>query len=619
LAEFDFTEISPSSIATPASGVLALFANNTTKRFNYKDDTGKTGQISGVNSWYDVTDYGLIGDGSTDNTAAFNTLYASLPIGATVFFPGAISGYNFASELTLNRDIRVRFLGTGKGSSLLRTTSATANLFNQTVAGFYIVFQDLGFVSSATKTAGAFINIGNNNAYLNILGCEFQNYFQAVSYQNATAGNLGLIEDCQFDTPAVNGTSITINGSNINIVIADTTINNTGVAGTTGLLINQSGAVQVIGCDFIGGVNAMLVNATATVSAVLICNTFFDQSTLGSTVKFMGTSAITRIKFVECGITCGVVGGSGVTACEIAGTGTGTSIPEAIDFIGCDFYNNGGSGTTNGILATGVRNFKVIGCRISGFTNGINVTPYNANGITSFDIIGNTIGVTENFAANGTGILLNAGSFAYGSFQITNNNFANNTTAQITDNSTFAATTAAIYNKVINNNIGIIATPSIANYTATTIPLTTVTNVDSHGGMFIPTGIRPCSIRITVYATNAATLQTLTATLRYGVNNSNADTAILTQAFTAGTAAVGSGTFVFDIDILTTTTLGANMKFFNGNNAATGIAGNISLFSGVSNPATIVTNVNNWIGVYFSSATASAITIRSVKYEVQQQ
>jgi hypothetical protein len=601
--------------STPASGKMELFVSTTTKRLNYIDDSGKTGQVGGANTIYDVTDYGLVGDGATDNTAAFNTLYASLPTGATVYFPAAISGYNFASELTLNRDVRVRFKGCGRGSSILRSTSTTANLFNQTVAGFYISFEDLGFTSSVTKTAGAFILAGNNNAYLNIIGCEFQAYFTGVSYQNATAGNLGLIEDCQFDTPAANGTAIIINGSNINIVIDNTTINSGVVAGTTGLLINQSGAVQIIGCDFIGGVNAMLVNATATVSAVLVTNTFFDQSTLGSTVKFMGTSAISRVKFVQCGITCGVVGGAGVTACEIAGTGTGTSIPDAIDFIGCDFYNNGGSGTTNGLLVTGCRGFKVNGCRIAGFTNGINVTPYNAAGVTYFDIQNNIIGATENFAANGTGILLNAGSFAYGSFMIANNILTNNLTAEITDNSSFASGTASLYTKNISDNLGIVAAP-VANFTPTTIPLTTVTNVDSHGGMLIPAVFRGSSIRITVYATNAATIQTLTATVRYGTNNSNADTAVFTQAFTVGTAVIGSGMFIFNIDILTSTTLGCSMQFFNGNNAVTGIAGNISLFSGLSTPATISTSVNNWLGVYFSSATASAITIRSVKYEV---
>ena len=48
--------------------------------------------------------------------------------------------------------------------------------------------------------------------------------------------------------------------------------------------------------------------------------------------------------------------------------------------------------------------------------------------------------------------------------------------------------------------------------------------------VLIPALFRPATIRITVYATNAATIQTLTATVRYGTANTNGDAAIFTQA-----------------------------------------------------------------------------------------
>ena len=82
---------------------------------------------------------------------------------------------------------------------------------------------------------------------------------------------------------------------------------------------------------------------------------------------------------------------------------------------------------------------------------------------------------------------------------------------------------------------------------------------------------------------------------------------------------MGSGTFVFEFSILSSTTADANMRFYNGNNAATGIAANISLFTGSSAPATIATTANSWLGVYFSSTTASVITVRSVAYEIVSQ
>lgn len=604
------TQVAP---IQPGANTAALYVNSTTKLFSVENDTGRIMTMATMDSQYNVLDYGFKNDGVTDNLAAWNTLFAQLPVRATVFFPAGL--YNFSGELTLNADLQLLIKGAGRSRSLLFSTSITANLFNITVAAFYYQFEDIGFRTTVTKTAGNFIGATNNNAYLEVRRCEFQGYFSGISLTGATAGNIGIIEDCEFNVPAANATALTINGSTINLNIINVIINSGTVAGTTGCLINQCGAIQISGCDFIGGVNALLVNATATVSSLFVIGTFFDQSTLGSTVKFMGTASITRVKFCQCGITCGTAGGAGVTACEIAGTGTGTSIPDGIDFIDCDFYNNGGSGTTNGLLVTGCKGFSAIDCRFAGFTNAIQVTPYNTNGFTHFDILNNTIGATENFSANATGILLNAGAVQYGSFQIAGNNFAGNTAAQITDNSTIGTTGQ----KLVTGNYGSIAQAPTTNYTATSIPLTTVTNVDSRGGMLIPAATRPVRVRITIRATNAATLQTLTATVRYGTNNTNADAAVLTQAFATGTAAVGSGLFQFDVAIPTTTTLDAMVMFFNGNNAATGIAGNISLFAGLSAAATISTAANNWLGVYFSSATAAAITIRSVKYEVLDQ
>lgn len=602
--------------SAPAANKVSYFTNTTTKRLNYIDDGGVTGQVGGLNSWYDATDYGLKGDDSTDNLAAFNTLYTLIPANSTIYFPAGT--YRFSAELTVG-DKHLTIRGAGNTQSLLKTTSATAHLFNFSTASWYWSFRDIGFRASVNKTAGAYINMAFDGPYLAVENIEMQGYFQGINLASSQAGNLGLITNSFFNSPSTNGTAITINGSTINLMISNVNINSGTVAGSVGVLINQCGAIQIDGCDFIGGVNCLLVTATGVVSAILATNTFFDQSTLGSTVKFAGSAgAISRVKFVECGMTCGTTGSVGLVAVEIAGTGVGTTIPEGLDFINCDLYNNSGGGTTIGFLVTGCKSFSVQGCRISGFTRGFDITPYNTAGFTRFDILNNTIGATENFSGNGTGIILNAGSVAYGSFQIDSNYFVSNTT-NITDNSSFPSGTASLYGKQIRDNIGSVPMGNPGNYTATAIPLTTVTNVDSHGGMIVPIPYRPFLARIKVLATNAATAQTLTATVRYGTANTNADTAVFTQAFTAGTAAVGSGLFIFTISIPTATTLMAFMEFFNGNNAATGIAGVTSLFSGLSTLATISTAANNWLGVYFSSATAGAITIRSVNYEIVSQ
>jgi hypothetical protein len=471
------------------------------------------------------------------NVTAFNAWYAGAATFSTLYFPG-VGFYDFASTITLNRDIRVRFLGAGKGRSILRQTFAAGDLFTQTVAAYYISFEELGFTSSVTKTSGAAIHSTADTAYLDVNRCEFTSQYSSIWWENATAGNIGTIMECLFGSPSSTantdtaGGQIIINGSNINMMIQNCTINVTGQS-VNGLVVRQCGAVQVGNCDFIGGRNTLLVNATGVVSALYFTNCFFDQATLGSTVKFMGTFATSRTKFIQCGITTG--GGSGLVACEIAGTGTGTGIPEAIDFMMCDFYNNSFAGTTTGILITGVRGIDIRACRVSGFTFGIDITPYNGNGITNFNISDNTIGPTENFAGNGTGIRINAGSFQYGQSQIIANDISGNTTAALVDNGTYAANSPL----VIVNNIGLAVAPKALVATpATFAAVETVVHQVSLPANSLLVGT---TLRFKAHGTVSATAAgTVLARLRIGTLGTTGDTQVCaTAAAGAATAAVG--------------------------------------------------------------------------------
>lgn len=483
------------------------------------------------------------------NTAAFTAWFATAATFVTLYFPGT-GFYDFDGELTINRDIRIRFLGCGKGRSILRTTSLTAHLFNVTVNGFYISWEELGFGCTVTnKSAGSAIRFiggaGGLNALCDIRRCEFQNQFQGIEMAGAQSMNVGTINDCVFSSPStVAGTNTTgfqigINGSNINMFIQNCTINVTGI-NTAGIIVQQCGAVQVNTCDFIGGRNTLLVNATGVVSALYFSNVFFDQATLGSTVKFMGAGtggvgqpATSRIKFSQCGITNGA---ANLAACELAGTGSGTSIPEAIDFLQCDFYNNSFGGTTIGILATGVKGFDIRNCRVSGFTTGIDIYPYNGNDITNFGISGNTIGPTENFAGNAVGInvrtqSLAAVSLAFGKSHITGNDLSGNTTAPITLN----ASTFTNGQLILRDNIGLAQapTPIVAGAAVT------ATETVIHSMQIPAAGFNIGStIRLNARATQTST-GTVTGRMRLGTAGTTADALIASSTSAAGTSTIG--------------------------------------------------------------------------------
>lgn len=589
-----------SDIVAPASGYNALFWDNSGTP-KYRDANGIDHSMGGLSTWYDVTAYGLKGDDSTDNLAALNTLLALAPLESTIFFPAGT--FRFSGEIAINFDRRLRFLGCGRGRSLLKTTSATANLFNISVAGYYGSFEELGFTSSVTRTAGSYILASNANAYLNVTGCELLSYFIGIQLTGSIAGNLGLIDDCQLDTPAANGQGIVINGSSINIVISNTTINHgTGGAATGQCIeINQCGAVQISASDIIGGINALRINATSTVSAVKVTNTFFDQSN-GSTVKILGTGAASRISFISGGITSG---SASTHAVEVVGTGA--ILPGGIDLIGVDLYNTFGSPTNSAIVVNGCQDINVSSCRISGFSTGI-LSSASASAVTKLNIQGNTIGPTENFLGNVTGINIQSGT--YGGYIVADNNLTGNTTNPLVDSGAVTAPNQ----KIIGPNLGCIITGSDNNIVATGA-ITTEAVVCK---MALPLGSLRVgtTFRVTAFGNSASTADTVTFRIKIGTAGTTADTLITSVAPLTTLATDG---LVFQ-GMVTVRTIGSGGTCL-GNGwsnlvGATATTGTITI-SNTSATTAVNTTVANFIDLTIQSSTGT-VSIYNACIEVIQ-
>lgn len=579
-------------------------------------NSGSAVTVNVVADAYFAPLYGISpGNTGAANRAAFNALYATIPVNSTLHFPAGT--YDFDGELTLNRNVQMMFRGEGKSRSILRLTNATSNLFFLSISAYYYSFEELGFAATVTKTAGAFIGTNSaagDNAYLDVRRCEFKNHFVAINLSGIGAGNVGTISEVLINSPVANSVGIRINGENINMMLTNVTINhNPGAEGLgTCVEVLTSGAVQFVGCDFIGGQRTLDVNPTVSpVSALFFTNCFFDQAG-ETTVLFRGTRATSRVKFLQCGITNGNVANS--VALSIAGTGTGTGIPEALDFELCDFYNSFAGLTCTGLSITGVRGIDIRNCRIAGFTVGIDITPFSANGVTKFNIQGNTIGPTENFPGNGTGIRVNAGAVQYGSYIITDNDLSGNTVAPLVENGTVAATST----EIVTGNIGLVSPPQNL-FVNTALPLTTVTRLGAAvaapaNGQRVGTRGR---ITVTLHK-SAATASTLTITLRNGVNNANTDAAVATLALGAGTAATGAATIIAEWQVVTATTAMATIMVKN--NGATGVtnaaATNVTTLGPIA-----ITNINtaSFWGLYGSVATAANIIIDTVSYEMPSQ
>lgn len=614
MPQHNFGYTAAASVNTPAASYAALYFDATGIP-KYKDPAGIHHPLGGLSGWYDVTAYGFLGDDSTDNASLWSAFYSSLPSNAIVYFPPGT--YRFSAELTINADKHIRFIGAGKVRSTIKATNATMHIFNITATAWYNTFEDLGFTSNQTATAGAAIAVGAASAIgIDVRSCQFTNMFRGIHFSGAQAGNLSVLDSLDMGTPAVNGTGVKIDGSTINIVISNSTINfgaaGSAVAGTKNIEINQCGAVQIVGCDIIGGVNALHINATNIVAAVYVNNTFFDQSG-GSTVKISGSSSSSRIKFSQCGIAAGL---NSTHALEINGTGAGaagtsTALPAGIDVMDCDMYFAAGSSSGNGIQVNGCQDFTVRNCRITGFSSGINVATGNS-GTTRFSIVDNTFGPNENLTITNATDVTVANSGTYGSYQIRRNTFGG--TIKLADSGVLAAGAQkqiADNPGLANGTSAIGADQSIA---VTTEVITTGLSLNiPANGMRVGTAFR---VRLICISTN---VNAITPRVRIGPTGAITETIVMNTVPNNITPVINA---VITAEILVTVKTTGSTGTARGQYHATIDTGAATTHGGsvsAASAATLNTTVSNVLIVTLQQATAGATTIIGGSIEVVQQ
>lgn len=504
------------------------------------------------NMYFDaVADFGWVGDDATDNLAAYNAMFTALPLGATVFFPTGI--YRVSNELLINADKKINFRGAGRYTTIIKSTNTTANIFNVTTGGYWQnSWSDLGFQSSVNKTAGACIAITlgqastfptNTAVANNIYRCWFTGnpgttgIFQAINFTGYQAGNLSVISDVDISGFNNGGRGIFIFGSTINIQITNVTINGAATTTSACMEIQASGAVQVMGSEFIMGTNCLLMNAATQLGAqaCYFTNCFFDQPS-GSVIKFIGGFTQNRVKFTQCGIApTGNNHAIEVNGTGAGGVGTSTAMPAGLSFVDCDIYSSNGTNTGAGVLVNGCQDINIQACRIAGFAgaggSAIRVIGSALNQ-TKIRIEGNLLGPNSNLTVTNTnGVELQAGASALGALSITDNNMLGST-VPIVDASTVVVTTQ----KNISNNLG---TAGVSNaISAVTAGITTTQTVLCNIPLPANGLLVGATYRATARWTQAAS-GTPSFVLRYGPLGTAADPGLITHAppvITANTA-----------------------------------------------------------------------------------
>lgn len=602
MSRLRFTKMAAAPSA-PSVNKIEVYTN-TNRRLVQIDENGT---ISGlVGSWMNVKDYGIVGDGSTDDLAALNALMTSAPDASTIFFPPGT--YKISGTIAIPSGKHFRFLGSGEEKSILSTSSATLDMI--TCGDWYSEFRYLKFTSSVTRTAGACINSGNNVG-INVFQCDFLNVFNGIVYTGgANAGNLATVENCDFAGTVNFG--IKVDGTNANSIITGCTMD--GVLGTqvAGLELTQCGSLLVTDCDFIRAQNNLRFNPTSPngVFAVYCTNVFFDNSS-GSAVKITGTGNVQRLKFVNCWFTTGA---NSTTAFEIASTAA--LLPTAIDVVNCDFYNTFGATSSNGILVNGCQEVSISHSRIAGWTTGIS-TVASASAVTKLNIIDNFIGATGNIAANGTGISIAAGT--YGNYIIEGNIITGNTTAPITDSGSVTGQNQ----KKIDQNVGDTICGIVSATIAASAAINTTETIVAGGLNLAPFPANSVRVgdtfRITLLGTCTSSVANVsTFRLHWGTAGTISDAIIASQAITA--AATGT-TIPFKFEfIFTVRTLGSTGTIFGtivtlSQGLATGTSSGLQAFSVNTLAPTFFALLNTTTANYMSLSYQSAAATTTCTFQ----
>lgn len=481
------TQRTAASVATPPAGVVDVFLDSADTIPKYRGPDAALHPLGGLSGWYDVTSYGVL----TTNTAAqditaMNALLVLAPNGSTIYFPPGIFLFNALWTMPAAKSFTFQGNGSNRAGSPatafteIQLTAILGATFITIASGlWYTQFRDICFTTTAVQTSGYCVD-SNGNVGINFRGCTWQGvsggtWFSLINYAGTNGGNSSLVEHCNMGGFTSLGINVDSNGSSV--VVSHSVIQ--GIWGTSTQCATacisclQVGALQIDNCDILGAVNNILSAPTVgkVCASLFANNTYFDNS-LGSCIKVSGAGATVRIKFNACSMTTSNAG-TAFTAIEIAGTFVFTvAAAQGVDIVGCNILNTfATTGTTNGVLCTNAADILISGCRVSGWTNGVQITPITS--VTAPVIVGNIIGSSGGYGVNTVGILLNAGTYA--SQTIVGNNLMNNTTA-ITDNTT--VNTTANNNRIIQKNQGFNPKSTVAQ---PAVPATTVAVFNSTG------------------------------------------------------------------------------------------------------------------------------------------
>ena len=368
-----------------------------------------------------VMRFGALGDGVTDDTAAFNlTHIAAALLNACVYMPGTVNGYKLAGTLALKASMR----GDGILTRLI-TSSATLDVMQCGVKG--VTLSDFQITTSVTRTAGYYINFNADNSDCHVRNVRLTNYFDGIGL-TGTVSAFWSLKGLVMQTTSVTGTAVRISttGNSVALGMEDVIIGAPAASNTFGVSVLNCGdltlrSVNTAQC----GVGLQLIPPNGkTIQVVMVSDSLYDSgASYGVLTDPAAGGTVQLLKMVNvwaCTNTHGVLLNP-----------SGTGLTQRVELINMTMSNN----TSKGLYVNGatVTNVLALGGSAAANVDGIFVVA-PADRIT---IANMKLGSNGQFGPNsGYGINLNAGVTT--NISILGNDLNGNTTGTILDGSTGA-------------------------------------------------------------------------------------------------------------------------------------------------------------------------------------
>jgi hypothetical protein len=331
-----------------------------------------------------VKDFGAVGDGVADDTAAIQAAVDSLTNGGTVGLP--CGTYKVSSAITISTP-GIIIAGQNRTKSVIKTNSTTANVVVLDAGN--VGLSNLRIEHTATRTAGASISITTNASKVYVQQVDIDAPFIGISIPSIAIARFEAVDI--NNAVATTGKSVVVTGG-FAVHFVDCIFRNPqGARPACHVELQHVEDVVFSGCQMIsGGVNLNVIPGAGQAVGLVWCNdTQFDDASTASIRLAPATGGVVN----EVTISSPWIKG---TAHDIlattAGGGTISSLQVSNSLL---------VGTGEGVTSSGASNLLITGNKIGGHTTAISLT--NTSGAV---ITGNILGAHGLYSGNSVAVYL---------------------------------------------------------------------------------------------------------------------------------------------------------------------------------------------------------------------